>query len=113
MTKLRITASIVAVCLGIALLPVRAAAQGCAAVAFWDWHLEGERVRLAPYVPYVGDHWNDQISSIRIYQGIWRFYIDANFEGGMMELGPGTYSWSSGDMWNDSISSMRCVRPTD
>ncbi len=98
--------------LGAVLLPGAARARGCAAVAYWDWHLQGEALNLPPYVPYIGDHWNNQISSIEIHQGIWRFYIDANFQGDTIELGPGIYSWQNGNEWNDSISSFQCVQPT-
>ena len=91
----------------------QAQARGCSGTAYWDWHFEGAALRLAPYVSFVGPRWNDQISSIKIHSAVWRFYRDANFQGPMLELGPGGYTFQAGDAWNDQISSFQCVRPTN
>jgi len=42
--------------------------------------------------PYVGDHWNDKISSIKVVSGTWRFYESPNYGGRYWDLGPGGYS---------------------
>jgi Beta/Gamma crystallin len=90
-----------------------AQAAGCSGRVYWDSDFHGEARRLRGNASYVVDRWNDQISSIAIYSGVWRFYRDAGFEGDYLELGPGNYSFQFGDAWNDQISSVRCVRPTD
>jgi uncharacterized protein YkwD len=58
--------------------------------------------------PYVGDFWNDEISSIKIYSGTWEFFEDANFQGKSFRLTPGEYSWVT-NTWNDMISSFKQV----
>ncbi|HWD39885.1 MAG TPA: peptidase inhibitor family I36 protein [Fimbriimonas sp.] len=56
---------------------------------------------------YVGDDWNDKISSFVIHAGYFQFYADANFitpVGGL--LGPGYYHWVADvGIPNDVISS--------
>ncbi|MEH2242813.1 beta/gamma crystallin-related protein [Nostoc sp.] len=55
---------------------------------------------------YIGNASNDQISSIRINQGNWAFYADANFKGTKITLGPGAYPFTGYlDIGNDTISS--------
>ncbi len=58
--------------------------------------------------PYVGDVWNDEISSIKIYSGTWEFFEDANYQGKSFRLTPGEYSWVT-NTWNDMISSFKQV----
>lgn len=57
---------------------------------------------------YVGDFWNDQISSIKIHSGTWEFFEHANFQGRSFRLTPGEYAWIKTE-WNDLISSFRQV----
>jgi hypothetical protein len=40
---------------------------------------------------YLGDFWNDRISSVIIVNGIWRFYRDEYYKGDYWDLGPGFY----------------------
>jgi hypothetical protein len=87
-------------------------AAGCSGRVYWDSDFQGESRHLSGNTSYVGDRWNDQISSIAIYSGVWRFYRDAGYRGGYLELGPGRYTFHAGDAWNDQISSIRCVQPT-
>ncbi|MEH2359041.1 beta/gamma crystallin-related protein [Nostoc sp.] len=55
---------------------------------------------------YIGDASNDQVSSIRVNEGTWAFYSDANFQGTRSTLGPGEYPFTGNlDVGNDSISS--------
>jgi hypothetical protein len=91
----------------------RADAQspGCSATVFWDANFGDQAWALHGSIPLVGQHWNDQISSIVVHRGIWVFYWDADFRGERLRLGPGTYSYV-GNHWNDQISSARCVEPT-
>jgi Cysteine-rich secretory protein family/Beta/Gamma crystallin len=58
--------------------------------------------------PYIGDFWNDKISSIKIYSGTWEFFGDANFQGSSFQLTPGEYAWVTNE-WNDLISSFKQV----
>jgi uncharacterized protein YkwD len=57
---------------------------------------------------YVGDFWNDQISSIKVYSGTWEFFEHANFQGRSFRLTPGEYSWVTNE-WNDLVSSFKQV----
>jgi hypothetical protein len=93
--------------------PDRALAQrgGCDVIVYWDADFLGEARRITRSLPFVGRHWNDQISSIRVIAGVWEFYWDANYRGEVMIKEPGAYRYV-GDHWNDQISSMRCIRPT-
>jgi uncharacterized protein YkwD len=59
---------------------------------------------------YLGDFWNDQISSIKVYAGTWEFFEHANFQGKSFQLVPGEYPWVTND-WNDLISSFKQVEP--
>ena len=57
---------------------------------------------------YIGDFWNDKISSIKVYSGTWEFFEHATFQGGSFRLQPGSYpNLTNG--WNDLISSFRQV----
>lgn len=49
------------------------------------------RTNLAWY--YVGDWWNDRISSIVVTSGTWRFYEHWHYEGRYWDLRPGYYDW--------------------
>jgi uncharacterized protein YkwD len=59
-------------------------------------------------VPCVGNPWNDKISSIKVYSGIWEFFEHANFQGRSFQLTPGEYL-SFNNQNNDSISSFKKV----
>lgn len=90
------------------LAPVPDTGGLCHVVVYWDADFKGERWDTEQNQHYVGDHWNDQISSIRVVSGIWRFYWDADYGGEMIELKPGDYRYVDAH-WNDQISSFRCV----
>ncbi|WP_183580476.1 beta/gamma crystallin-related protein [Mucilaginibacter sp. X5P1] len=80
-------------------------------VVYWDVNFGGADFRTNLNVNYIGDAWNDQVSSFIIVSGMWQFYKDANFitpVGGV--LGPGYYSWVENyGIPNDCISSYKCV----
>ncbi|KAB8318710.1 hypothetical protein SD81_014885 [Tolypothrix campylonemoides VB511288] len=61
--------------------------------------------------PYVGDFWNDKISSIKVYSGTWQFFEHANFQGRNFQLGPGEYSQLN-NATNDTISSFKPITGT-
>ncbi len=106
-------AILAAVCvLAIASSGQRAAAEpGCSATVYWDIKFGGESWTLHGSIPFVGPHWNDQISSIVVHRGYWVFFWDADYQGEALKLAPGRYAYV-GDHWNDQISSARCVEPT-
>lgn len=61
---------------------------------------------------YVGDAWNDKISSVVILSGTWQFFEHAGFRGAFVTRGPGWYPWVESpqfNMQNDTISSILCV----
>jgi hypothetical protein len=79
-------------------------------VVYWDINFGGESWRTNLNYSYVGDHWNDQISSIIVVAGTWQFWRDANFRSGIAGerwvLGPGYYPWVQAvGIQNDTISS--------
>lgn len=47
---------------------------------------------------------NDQISSVRVNSGLWRFYEHANYKGASFVLGRG--EWNVPSNFNDRISSI-------
>lgn len=57
---------------------------------------------------YVGDFWNDKISSIKVYSGTWEFFEHQDFQGRSFRLTPGEYAWVTNE-WNDKISSFKQV----
>ena len=61
---------------------------------------------------FVGDFWNDKISSFVVVRGVWQFYAGEDFGGcASREFGPGVYQWVEAfGIPNDSISSFRCLR---
>lgn len=58
---------------------------------------------------YIGDFWNDKISSIKVYSDTWEFFEHANFKGRSFRLRPGKYPKLT-NHWNDVISSFKQVR---
>ncbi|QDV51551.1 beta/gamma crystallin-related protein [Gimesia fumaroli] len=59
---------------------------------------------------YVGDWWNDKISSIVIYRGRWRFYQHSEYRGAYWDLGVGQYRWvEDANIPNDIISSFKFI----
>ncbi len=60
---------------------------------------------------YVGDWWNDRISSIIIVRGRWRFYQHRDYKGAYWDLsGPRYYPWvEDANIPNDIISSFRFI----
>lgn len=84
-------------------------------VLYWDRNFGGAQFRTNLNISYIGDAWNDQVSSFIIVSGKWQFYRDINFqtpEGAV--LGPGYYSWVEDyGIGNDSISSFKCVELTN
>ena len=81
----------------------------CEAIVYRDSGFRGEQRRLAGDTPWVGEHWNDRISSIRIVSGRWVFYRDRDFGGASYPARRGEQIHSLDGGWNDRISSARCA----
>lgn len=65
---------------------------------------------------YVGDAWNDTISSVIVLSGTWQFFENAGFNGASATVGPGWYTFVENpafNMQNDSISSILCLDYND
>ena len=95
------------------LVTVTAATVSAAKVTLYE-HINfgGGRLDTNSNQQYVGDKWNDKISSIKINSGTWRFYEHANYGGRYWDLGPGKYSWVEDvGIPNDLISSFKQVNP--
>ena len=62
---------------------------------------------------FIGDFWNDRISSMIVVSGVWRFYRDEYYKGHYWELGPGFYEsfWTEKGP-DDVISSFQAVALT-
>jgi Beta/Gamma crystallin len=61
---------------------------------------------------YVGDDWNDCISSVVVVSGTWQFFENAGFGGASTIVGPGYYKFvedAQFNMQNDTISSIQCI----
>jgi Beta/Gamma crystallin len=59
---------------------------------------------------FVGDWWNDKISSIIVVSGVWRFHEDWHYEGRYWDLGEGYYRWvEDAGIPNDVISSFQVI----
>ena len=54
---------------------------------------------------YLGDFWNDRISSLIIVSGVWQFFRDDYYKGDMWELGPGYYECFFMDKGPDDVVS--------
>lgn len=81
-------------------------------VVFQDINFGGAEWRTNLGYSYVGDDWNDKISSVIVISGTWQFFEHANSGGASTTVGPGFYSWvenSPFNMTNDTISSFHAV----
>jgi hypothetical protein len=62
---------------------------------------------------YIGDFWDDRVSSIVVVSGIWRFYRDEYYKGPHWDLGPGYYeSFFTEKGPDDVVSSFKCIALT-
>lgn len=82
-------------------------------VVYFDRNFGGPEWRTNLSYSYVGDYWNDQISSIIVVSGTWRFFEDSQTGapvGGHWDLGPGWYSWVEDlGIPNDTISAFEAI----
>jgi hypothetical protein len=62
---------------------------------------------------YIGDFWNDRMSSVIVVSGVWRFYRDEYYKGPHWDLGPGYYeSFFTEKGPDDVVSSFQCIALT-
>ena len=62
---------------------------------------------------YLGEFWNDRISSLIVVNGVWRFYRDEYYKGDFWDLGPGFYESFFKDKGpDDVISSFQAIALT-
>jgi Beta/Gamma crystallin len=62
---------------------------------------------------YIGDFWNDRISSLIVVSGVWRFYRDEYYKGDHWDLGPGYYeSFFTAKGPDDVVSSFQAIALT-
>ncbi len=59
---------------------------------------------------FLGDYWNDRISSLIVVSGIWRFHRDEYYKGDHWDLGPGFYEcfWTDAGP-DDVVSSFQAI----
>lgn len=83
-------------------------------VLYQDANFGGREWRTHLGYTYVGDTWNDTLSSLIIVSGTWQFWRHANYQSGAGDrnwvLGPGYYSWVEAvGIPNDQVSSLRPI----
>jgi hypothetical protein len=62
---------------------------------------------------FLGDFWNDRISSLIVVNGVWRFYRDEYYKGDHWDLGPGFYeSFFTAAGPDDVVSSFKAISLT-
>jgi hypothetical protein len=62
---------------------------------------------------FIGDFWNDRISSLIVVSGMWRFYRDEYYKGDHWDLGPGYYeSFFTEKGPDDVVSSFQAIALT-
>ncbi|PYJ12058.1 MAG: hypothetical protein DMF06_00780 [Verrucomicrobia bacterium] len=62
---------------------------------------------------FLGNFWNDRISSLIVVSGVWRFYRDEYYKGDHWDLGPGFYECFFKDQGpDDVISSFQAIELT-
>lgn len=77
-------------------------------VVFHDPKYEGNEKRTNLNCYRLGEEHNDQISSIIVVRGTWRFYRDAAYTGDYWDLEPGYYPIIG--VANDVFSSFQCIK---
>jgi beta/gamma crystallin len=82
-------------------------------VVYSDANFGGASFRTNLDYTYVGDDWNDSISSLIVVSGTWQLHEHADFGGAKSNLlTPGYYAWVEDpavNIANDSISSFQVI----
>jgi hypothetical protein len=82
-------------------------------VVYKDANWGGDNFRTNLDILYVGDDWNDSISSIVVVSGTWQFFENSNYGGASSNpIGPGYYNFVENpnvNIANDSVSSFKVI----
>ena len=81
-------------------------------IVFKNENFQGETGTFSRDLPYVGDFWNDKITSVKVTSGVWEVFEEADFAGGRRTLTPGNYpnlAKGPAGIGNDSISSVKII----
>ena len=83
-------------------------------IVYEDSNYGGAEWRTNLSHSYVGDFWNDKISSVIVISGTWQFFEDRDYQPGHNRtVGPGYYSFVGNEPFypntNDSISSFQII----
>lgn len=82
---------------------------GECATMYEHWHFEGEakRVEAGAYVSFIGNLWNDVVSSVQVRSGcVLNVFEHADFAGAQNSF-QGSVPFV-GEWWNDKISAYTC-----
>jgi len=86
-------------------------------ILFADKDCTGAHAHICDARSYIGDEWNDKLSSFIILEGRWEFFDDVGFAkqlgGRGRSLGPGVYNWIEdvGALGPGTDDKMSCLRP--
>lgn len=80
----------------------------CEIVIHSQKDFQGDTVVFTEDQPYVGDEWNDTISSLEAKSGKWEFFQDPDYGGDRLRLFT-PHKLSLNDQWAGKISSARCI----
>jgi hypothetical protein len=82
--------------------------RGGGCTYFWHADYQGERGEISEGADmrWIGQRWNDQISSVQCAPGCWLIAYEHADYGGASTRFAGSVSYV-GDFWNDKISAMR------
>lgn len=85
------------------------AAKSDGVVLYEHWKFNGKNMTATSDMKSLGSAgFDDEVSSLKILSGVWRFYDLPNYKGRHWDLGPGNYRWvRDNGIPNDVISSMR------
>ncbi len=78
---------------------------------YWDADYKGNSKVFTADAAWVGNDWNDQISSIRVPRGYKVIvYRDSNFRGASLTLNSDWTVTAASREWNDQISSLKIIK---
>ena len=95
----------------IMLVCVSTMANAQAITVYWDANYSGATKQFSESVSWIGNEWNDKISSIKVPRG-WKIEVfqDANY-GGASKIIESDWTVTNYDLsWNDKISSIKILR---
>lgn len=83
--------------------------SGCTATLFADASFQGATMSVSSDTPWVGDGWNDIVSSVRVTRNTCSvtIYADAYYQGASQTLQKGSYDLSNLSIGGDMLSSLK------